>query len=161
MKIARDEARWPIAVHEAGHAVIGRVVGMVCGDCSIMPDHNSSGNVIVGDPYKTWEVWEERGRYREFSTVMLGRVLTFMAGTAAETVVLGKCEGGNYDDLYQVACMLDDVYGEDRERIEGRLWAAAGRLVRRHREKIERVATELMARHPLTADDIDAIMEGA
>jgi len=31
------------AFHEAGHAVIGRVLGMACGQVTIVPDHDSLG----------------------------------------------------------------------------------------------------------------------
>jgi ATP-dependent Zn protease len=152
--------KWPTAVHEAGHGINRRVCGMVCGHVTIVPDDDSVGHHIVRDPYQTWDVWMERGRCRELSTVMVGRILTFMAGRVAETVILGKCEGGDDDDRYQVACMLQDLYGADRERFEGRLWAAAGGLVRRHRDKIERVAAELLVRSVLATEDIDAVMGG-
>jgi hypothetical protein len=131
---------------------------MVCGYATVVPDANSSGHGIYGDPYDAWEAWRTRERYRRLSTVMVGRALTFMAGIAAETAILGKCEGGGDDDRYQIACMLDEVYGEDRLHHEARLWVRAHGLVRRHRQKIERVATALMARRTLTAEDIDAIM---
>ena len=40
-----------IAVHEAGHAVIGRVLGMECGPVTIVPDDDSLGHSITFDPW--------------------------------------------------------------------------------------------------------------
>jgi len=38
-----EEFDWATAVHEAGHAVIGRVLNMVCGNVSIIEDGDSAG----------------------------------------------------------------------------------------------------------------------
>jgi hypothetical protein len=40
------------AYHEAGHAVIGRVLTLDCGSASIKPDGDSSGHSICPDPLK-------------------------------------------------------------------------------------------------------------
>ncbi len=78
------------AVHEAGHAVIGRVLGMELGEVTIEADHDSSGHAIFGDPCDTWEAWQKRGRYRSVSTVLVGRIIASLAGALAEIEVIGS-----------------------------------------------------------------------
>src|SRR5262245_12701176 len=92
------------AVHEAGHGVIGRMLGMACGQVTIVPDHDSAGHSITFDPWTTYELWEERGKYRgnEMHSIYVGRILTLMAGAEAERKLLGRCNGGEDDDLYQI-----------------------------------------------------------
>jgi hypothetical protein len=97
------------AIHEAGHAAIGRALGMVCGHATIEADEDSSGHVIVAEPYEIFAAWEQRGHHRDLSTVMVGRIMTFKAGVLAETEILGVCQGGDGEDRYQVACMMDDL----------------------------------------------------
>ena len=38
------------AIHEAGHAVIARVLTLSCGDVSINADGHSAGRTLVHDP---------------------------------------------------------------------------------------------------------------
>ena len=69
------QAAWRTSVHEAGHAVIGRVLTLACGPASIVPDDNSRGHAITADPYETLSQWERRGKVR-FTPhpAMVGRV---------------------------------------------------------------------------------------
>ena len=68
------------AIHEAGHAVIARVLNMLCGHTTIEPDADSGGHGIIYDPYDIYDAWERQGRYRNLSTVLVGRIMSFMAG---------------------------------------------------------------------------------
>jgi hypothetical protein len=63
------------AVHEAGHAVIGRVLDMDCGPVTIVPDDDSAGHSITFDPWVTYERWEERGKSRgdDMHSIYIGR----------------------------------------------------------------------------------------
>jgi ATP-dependent Zn protease len=161
--------RYATAIHEAGHAVIGRVLGMLCGSITIEPDDDSGGHGIIQDPYDIWDAWEQKGRYRNFSTVYVGRIMSFMAGAEAEVEICGECQGGDSDDRHQIARMMMsrwlDIpgYEEDGdgsvERFEARLRARTRGLVRRHRDKIERVAATLLARRTLTAEQVEALMQ--
>jgi hypothetical protein len=101
-----ESSLYATAVHEAGHAVIGRVLGMLCGNVTIDADQDSSGHGIVAEPERIWSAWEERRRYREMSTVILGRIMTFMAGAESEVEILGSCRGGDDDDRYQIESMM-------------------------------------------------------
>jgi hypothetical protein len=94
------------AIHEAGHAVIGRVLGMLCGSTTIEPDDDSGGHGIIHDPDDIDDAWKRQGRYRTFSTVYVGRIMSFMAGAEAEAEILGGCQGGDGDDRHQIARMM-------------------------------------------------------
>jgi hypothetical protein len=70
------------AVHEEGHTVVGRALGMTCGDASIIrdPEEGEEGHSICADPYTVQWDWEQRGKFRLPRSVFVGRILTFMAG---------------------------------------------------------------------------------
>jgi hypothetical protein len=148
---------------------------MVCGPATINADDDSAGHSVVGDPWEILGVWQgnapgDEGTrpHGDIDSVLRGRVLTFMAGWAAEIEILGSCRGGDGDDRRQVALMLEQIpisgyqHDGDRttERYEARLRDRARGLVRRHRATIERVAAALQERGTLTADEIDAIIMG-
>ncbi len=152
-----------VAIHEAGHAVIGRRLGLGCGPVTIKPDENegAAGICFTEDPYDTQVTWWERDRYRKFGTVLLGRALMQMAGAEAEAECLGHCEGGDDDDRYRIACILDDIGPAEAEafhRFEARLRQWTRTLVRRHRPAIEKVAAELIARETLTRRKVDRLI---
>jgi ATP-dependent Zn protease len=160
--------RYATAIHEAGHAVIGRVLGMLCGSTTIEPDDDSGGHGIIHDPYDICDAWERKRRYRNFSTIYVGRIMSFMAGAEAELEILGEYQGADGDDRHQIARMMMSRWlnipgcekGGDRsaEHFETRLRARTRGLVRRHRDKIERVAAALLSQRTLTAEQVEALM---
>ncbi|TXN41553.1 hypothetical protein FV232_04700 [Methylobacterium sp. WL30] len=152
------------AIYEDGHAVIGRVLTMACGWATIKADDDSAGHSITADPSLILFEWDRRGKWRGTASkgmrsVFVGRILTFMAGTEAETAILGSSQGGDAEDRCQITLMLYEIEPEKQhEAREDRLRRAARALVRRHRADIERVAEALMAREVLTGEEIDAIL---
>jgi hypothetical protein len=149
------------AIHEAGHAVIGRVLAMSCKGATIQPDHDSAWHAILEGPYTTVAEWERRGHYRDPQVVYIGRILTFMAGAEAVRMLLGVLDDlGDHDDLTQVWYMLEDMprAPADLGRYELRLRQMACMLVRRHRERIERVADELERRTTLSRSHLDRLV---
>jgi len=60
------------AIHEAGHAVIGRALGIPCGHVTIEADADSSGHGIVPDPWVILEAWwaTEGKSHRDMAAVM-------------------------------------------------------------------------------------------
>jgi ATP-dependent Zn protease len=42
------------AVHEAGHAVIGRVLGIPCGHATILVDEGSAGHSLAAPRMRPW-----------------------------------------------------------------------------------------------------------
>ena len=147
------------AVHEAAHAVLGRVLGMVCGDVTIVPDHESSGHSITADPGEVMSNWQARGKYRDFESVLRGRVMTFMAGAEAERILLGSCQGADGDDRRQIGRMIDDLMVPDEllGQYEERLRRRTVGLVHRHRRTIERVAGALIKHRRLSGEEVDAL----
>jgi len=145
------------AIHEAGHAVVARVLEIPSGPATIRPDEDSAGHGIVPDPHAIQHRWELEGKYREFATVMRARIISFMAGREAEEECLGFCAGGDDNDRYQIDLMLADILRPDSDaaRVEKRLRLVARQLVRRHRLKIERVAALLLEHGDLSAEKID------
>src|SRR5262245_49391183 len=128
------------AIHEAGHAVIGRVLGLTCGPATIIPNEqeNEAGHAILEDPWLTYADWEARGKRRgdEMNSILFGRVLALMAGAEAERVILGCCRGGDGNDRYDINSI---VYSDDSnfsvdtwDKVEPRLRSHARALVRRH-----------------------------
>jgi ATP-dependent Zn protease len=149
------------AYHEAGHAVIARVLGILCGPASIQPDlaEGSAGHAIIGDTWETDARWEERGKFREHASVLRGRIMAVMAGAEAEAVFMGQHSVGDDDDVHWINAMLDDLLSDqdDIVRYAERLRHRTRHLLRRHADKVERVAAALIEKGKLTASEIDAI----
>jgi hypothetical protein len=147
---------WHTAIHEAGHAVIGRVLGMRCGSASVVPDHDSAGHAITLDPYATAHAWEVVGKHRDMTSIWRGRILCLQAGAEAVAEIAAVVPAGDGDDRYQIALMLEQFECDPTE--EARLRRQARRLVRRHRQTIERVAAALLKHGQLKATQIDALV---
>ena len=161
MEILKQRAT---ACHEAGHAVIGRVIGLPCGKVTIVgDDEHELGHAIVADPIRTWERGDgPRKPLVEASCISL------YAGAEAERVILGEVGdpvGDGYDNEKATSLIMiigvrgaryvgDDVW----ERYEARLRRRSNELVRLHQYRIERVATALEERGTLEGDEVDAIM---
>ena len=153
------------AIHEAGHAVIGRVLGLTCGQVTIVPDvtEGTAGHSITHDPWETLHHWENhRGKYRgdPMKSILTGRLLMLMAGVEAERVILGRSRGGDGYDRYDITTIVNDQFEAETfwKKTEPRLRKHTHTLVRRHRAKIERVAAELMKEGALSPDEIDALV---
>lgn len=151
-----------IAIHEAGHAVIGRVLTMACGGATIVPDDElgSEGHAVIADVETTIRQWEMREKFRDYVSAVRGRIIAIQAGHEAEAELLGRAAGDDEDDRICAAALIEDAgIAADREgRSLLRLREAARALVRRHRGAIERVAAALSERGALTGDEIDAML---
>lgn len=161
---ARPRRRTPAAVrrtayHEAGHAVIGRVLGLVCGDATIVPDFEEmvAGVAITRDHSIADDAWEMRGKFRWTVSAVRGRIMTVMAGAEAERVAFGRSGGGDRDDQLQIALMAQgqNISFAYLNRLRPKVRA----LLRRHWRKIEQVAQALLRAKTLTAVEIDALIE--
>jgi len=150
------------AYHEAAHAVIGRVLGLTCGQVSIITDDDSVGHAIIADPWVTVWDWEQRARFRDARQAFRGTIIARMAGAEAEVEFFGQCRGGDGDDRREISMMMDSRYAEippdHWDRYEARLRAQTRRLVRRNRDGIERIAGALLDRGTLQPDEIEALL---
>jgi hypothetical protein len=153
-----------IAIHEAGHAVIGRTMAQVCGDVMIIPDSddNSAGLCIIADIYKTMRFWDHIRRWRTKKTLMKGRIMAMMAGAEAEREFFGEGDLGDGEDRRQIFIMIEDTFGlessleiESREEFLRR-WTRF--FIRRHRDKIDKVAAALLVKRSLQAVEVNAII---
>ncbi len=161
METMNEQSRKSTAIHEAGHAVIGRVLGLPCGEATVTPNESESeaGYAITADPWAILWTWEHRGKFRQARSAFCGKILGTMAGTEAERELLGQCAGGDSDDRHQIAMMADsEGWGDRWDRYEPRMRRQTRRLVRKHRDKIERVAQALLERGVLEAHEIDALI---
>ena len=148
------------AFHEAGHAVIGRAMAQLCDGVTIEPDEEAgeAGFAICFDHWMTMSVWDQLGRWRDRSSIVLGRIITYMAGRAAEEELLGYCEGGDGDDQFQIEMMLETIGRDDDPGFRARLVAMTRMLVRRHTRTIEAVAAALLDRGKLDRSAIASLI---
>lgn len=151
--------RFSTAVHEAGHAVIGRVLGLPCGRATTIRNVRKGyeGFVRMDDPYYTFEDWEKRGRGRGFDTVLLGQIMVSMAGREAECELLERDAAliGDASDLCEIEVMM--THG--RRPIDlARVRRATRRLVVRHEAKIWEVGVELFKRRSLSKRVLDRMI---
>jgi hypothetical protein len=130
------ERDWRIAVHESGHAVVGRVLFDTCGAASIiepagaecpLPSNHGAASVVA-----------------------------LMAGVASEIVLLG-----DYDmaGLRGDAEMIDERvrwYGFDRDW----LWQITVDVVQQQQHRIARVAHKLRRARVLDGATIDRLVCG-
>ncbi len=156
-----DQA-YSTALHEAGHAVVARELGLVCGDVSIEPSEDELGYAVVVDPVRNWERGDGPRR-----PLMERHVMSLFAGGEAEILIANTNVTGDGPDCTKATnCIaavgvrgaeyvMDDVW----ERYERKLRLKSMELVRRHRRKIEFVAQALRANRTLSGADVDAILE--
>jgi hypothetical protein len=83
--------------------------------------------------------------------------MTFMAGTEAELILVGSTKGGDGDDRYQIELMANQLdYDTDKwTKREARLRRITRLLIRRHQNRIERVAEALLVKGELSAKQLD------
>ncbi len=153
------------AYHEAGHATIGRVLTLVCGQATIEPNVKEmiAGTAITFDPYDCDTEWRKRGKWRRGESLWQGRIITFMAGAEAEIEFFGHCVGGDGHDRSQIEEMAEELLlelppGVGWNTREPRLRAMTRMLVRRHRTRIERVAQALLTHRTQSAEDLDRLV---
>jgi ATP-dependent Zn protease len=158
--MARNDQKRATAYHEAGHAVIGRVLGMTCGGATILPDYDEgiAGHSISRDERSIAD-WECRGRSRWVS-MFRARIMMLMAGRESEIECFGRGETavfGDGNDLREIYLTISEADVPD-EAFLARLRVKTRGLVRRHRRAITQVAAALMKHGSLDEQQIDAIV---
>jgi hypothetical protein len=155
------QERRRIAVHEAAHAVIARVLTLVCGGASICADSDSAGHSINADPWACIYAWETRGKIRgSENAIWHARIMAFMAGAEAEIAVFGSTPGGDGDDRYQIDLMAEQIAvpTPDWVRLETRLRSMTRALIQRHRTRIELLAEQLLIADSLSGEAVDKLV---
>jgi ATP-dependent Zn protease len=135
-----------IAYHEAGHAVIGHVLGCEVRMATIKPKYSSLGSADV-----------QPGGAVDVATA---HIKVDLAGPLAERLVSPH----SFFDLIHRGSQKDwrsawKAAQRDEDVILGLIHETKA-LVQRHREAIARVAAALLERETLTGDDIRRIAGG-
>ena len=154
------------AHHEAGHAVIGRVLGLLGGSATIAANYmlQAYGGADFDSAEETVEYWHrpiskggnKKLVLRSLACARRARVIMSMAGREAELECLGTSRGNDGDrvDSDDIDELMPRIYPE-ASRTEllhrrDRLHRITRTLVRRHCDKIERVACALLRRRTLS-----------
>jgi hypothetical protein len=136
-----------------------RVLTLICGGANIVPDHEAggAGYSVTADPLECAGEWIRRGKWRSDEATFHARIIGYMAGAEAEAMLLGATRTGDGDDRYQIGLMAEQLDDGDPLKREARLRAMTRMLVRRHRNRIERVADALLTERTLSAEKIDEL----
>jgi ATP-dependent Zn protease len=137
-----------IAIHEAAHAVVSRLVGLKSGGATIIPDANgNAGKSFVRDEPDN-----------------IATVITCLSGRAAEEIVFGFAfdYGCSIDDAKALQLLAADGFREGvyLKIAYGHCLEDARKLIARNRAAVERVARALLAQETLTGAEIDQLMVG-
>jgi hypothetical protein len=150
-KVRVSEARRRlVAYHEAGHAVIGRVVGIPVTEVSINPKTLSADGITMTDP--------TRPPFKKFSEP---DVIFTLAGPVAEERFTGKASTGAGGDNEFVRYHSKWLPQAKRKTARGVLKARTEQLVDEHWPEITEVAHELLRVGTVSMERIDAIMDYA
>lgn len=156
-----------VAIHEAGHAVIGRVLGLSCGKVTVEPEPprraiwSESGELIVAhkdgpdahaEIWRRWSPWDS-GTQKQLDQAY---VVMTLAGAEAERVLCGTVEPGIDAGDLRIATR---VIGNNPERL-AKLRRKANALVRKHAVDIEKVATALLERGTLYDLQVSRLLLG-
>lgn len=148
------------AYHEAGHAVIARVLTLSCGGATIKPDYDEGawGHSITGGLYAAIaDARDKHDKVRGPDAIWHARIIVSMAGAESEAELLGLTAIGDGDDRMEIAKMASEYSDNFWDKLEPRLRAMTRMLVRRHRVRIERIAKALLVKTTLTGEAIDRL----
>ncbi len=153
-----------LAFHEAGHAVLGRVLGLPCGGATIIAaEEHELGHAVIDDPIRTWGRGDgPRRPLIEASCVCL------YAGAEAERALLNVIDEFHDGPDCSKATSLISIIGvrgarfvgdEVWERYEAKLRRRANQMVRSHASTVERLAELLLKIEAVSGSQIDALMD--
>jgi ATP-dependent Zn protease len=154
--------RQRVAVHEAGHSVVARVLSQLCGHATILHHADMLGHTVVIDPHLAWMHWKARNHRRRLSTILVGYMMAAMAGREAESVLLGSEPDAGFSSdervifrlMVEIASLRRLRHGVDVARYR----RATRMLVQRHAVAIHRVADVLLAKGTVSREELDAIV---
>ena len=161
-----DDRKLETAVHEAGHAVVARALGIRAGETTILPSTDQFlGHSDFDDPRFCWRI-DDSNREADANNF----AIALYAGAEAERLLLSKNEefGDSIDRQIAINCLAwaGSVRGASLvgdkwfDRHEANLRKKAAGLISRHRADIERLATALLERETLSGEEVDALLAG-
>lgn len=181
-RVIAAPGRLRIAYHEAGHALVGRLLEgpEYVVKISIIPRGRALGYVMHSPG-------EDRNMYSR--TELMGRLSALLAGRVAEELSFGEGSSGAADDLERVTAMARamvtewgmhpafgpvraapstgaDPVGEQTRRavdeavkaLVAEAYAKAVALLTEHREALDRVAGALLAQETLDGPDLERLL---
>lgn len=158
------------AIHEAGHVIIARVLGFHCDHASVLmnEEDGEAGHAAIEQPVEAINRWERQRRYREHRTAYIGYIISLMAGAEANRIIqrVSKLRIGDQHDQRWIEFAAIEAGFRDEELTDLNLWKVhesrmrrqTRRLIRKHRDKIERVAAALLKHGTLCGDKIDKLI---
>jgi hypothetical protein len=153
-----DDELTRTAVHEGGHAVIDRVLHMVCRGVTIIPDDDCAGHsVICGPAERVLLEWHYQGRDRSIAGFYHARIIGCFAGGVAERMFFGG-DSHEHADLQQIDELLGELGHANPKRLKDRLLAWTHLLCRRHARGIKAVAGALLRDRTLTDTQVRALI---
>ena len=148
------------AYHEAAHAVVARVLGLTCGEVSIVKsfEDGTAGHAIIEDPSVILKHWGAQGFRLDAKRVMRRRIMAVMAGREIEILHYGFCLGGDTDDQRQIAMMANSA-NFDAETL-AIFKKATVALCRKYQPIIDALALDLQKRERIEGYEVDAFVKG-
>jgi hypothetical protein len=161
----KSERKAVIAHHEAGHAVIARVLGLEVDSVTIIPDPVAD---TAGICFRDDAMW--LALYADLATRLSAiekNVVVSLAGPAAESQYLGKREtvatGGDLKMAKAHVQLALELSGRDHSEYHelfGQLSLETKILVSQYWSAIERVAHGLLDFSTLNGTDVDDLIAG-
>jgi hypothetical protein len=144
------------AIHEAGHAVMCRVLDHPGGCASIIPVGDEAGIAVCASISEATRVWQLKGwKTRHGLTVDLARACIAAGGIAAEMEFMGDHIDGHACDYETWKLLLP----EGDEEFEHTLWTWVRAVVSQYRDVILVMANLLLEEKYLTGAQIDEIVD--
>jgi cell division protease FtsH len=181
-KLITDKEKRVIAYHEAGHALVARLMGdaMQLHKVTIVPRGQALGYTLN---------LPEEDRYLHSTEELRDWLKVILAGRAAEQVVFGRITNGAANDLERATAIARSMVFEwgmgesmphqqvradnyalseetkrmrdaEQRGITDAAYREALRLVELHRPYLDRLAQALLATETLERPDIDVLLEG-
>jgi hypothetical protein len=156
-----------VAIHEAGHAVVARVLGLPVSRvglglelCRMPLDRHkypagSKGICYTQKSRYIWPPGERPTATRTIAEVEEAFAIQCMAGAEAELAFYHEHQHGAADDQESIAQCIATAAAHGVTLDEKELRAKAAALVALHRPKIAAVAAELLERQVLDAGELE------
>lgn len=148
-----------VAYHEAGHAVMGFLLGRKILGASVIPDESSMGRVEFDTSWiKELHEWDER-----FSDEMVFQLLIHLAGPAAEEIYTGEYVPiyGEYEtDIQKAVDAAEYLVGNSKELDDylDRAYECATIILTEHWEAVKAVADSLLKHRQLDGWKVSSII---
>lgn len=138
---------WHDAVHEAGHVVVARALGLTAGYANFFLDcAEISAHAFIFDALQALAGGRlQSARKEDDAEFWHDKIIARMAGAEAEREIIGMCLGADGDDHGQLKFGDDLAYADEEPEHAVRMRRFARQLVKRHQDAILRFAEQLVA----------------